>query len=60
MTDLEVVNNAKNKAILRAEKAEMQLANAKDLLKQFLDADTDADLLKAQWYAEQFLSEVRK
>ena len=58
MTDLEVVNDAKNKAILRAEKVEMQLSKAKEIIKKFLDADTDADLLKAQWYAGKFIKEV--
>lgn len=37
MKDLEVVNNAKNKAILRAEKAEMQLTKGKEILQVVLD-----------------------
>lgn len=37
-----------------------QLTKAKELLKQFLEAKNSEDTYKAEWEAEQFLSEVEK
>ena len=62
MTDLEIVNKAKNKAILRAEKAEKQLTKAKEIIRDFLSVAIDyIDPIDKNYYliaeAEQLLKE---
>lgn len=66
MTDFEIVNKAKNEAILRAAKAEKQLTKAKKLLKKVVTDFHNMDCVtvhidKTIAEAEQFLnSEVEK
>ena len=60
-TDLEIVNKAKNKAILRAEKAEKQLTKAKEIIKELLNScfgyNSKTVNYEVKAKAEQFLKE---
>ena len=63
MTDLEVVNKAKNEAILRAEKVEKQLDIAKKLIRSLLYVyqleKSELATARIMAEAEQFLKETK-